>query len=92
MGGFNTEMTNTHREEFFSVYNFKNLIKNQTCLKNPQKPNAVDQILTNHPRCFQHSGVYETDLSHFCRLTLTVLKVQHSKQNPKIIQYRDLSI
>ena len=38
---------------------------------------------------FQNSGVYKTDLPDFHRLTLTVLKVYHSKQNPKIIQYRD---
>ena len=38
---------------------------------------------------FQHSGVYETGLSDFHRLTLTILKEYHFKQNPKIIQYRD---
>ena len=46
-------------------------------------------MLTNHRKCFQHSGVYETGLSGSHRLTLTVLKVFHSKQNPKIMQYRD---
>ena len=81
-------MTNTHMEEFCSVYNFKSLIKDPTCFKNPEKPTTIDHILTNHPKCFQHSGVYETGLSDFHRLTLTVLKVFHSKQNPKIIQYR----
>ena len=38
---------------------------------------------------FQNSGVYKTDLPDFHRLTLTVLKVYHSKQNPKIVQYLD---
>ena len=89
LGDFNAEMKNTHMEEFCSVYNFKSLIKDPTCFKNPEKPTTIDHILTNHPKCFQHSGVYETGLSDFHRLTLTVLKVYHSKQNPKIIQYRD---
>ena len=89
LGDFNAEMTNTHMEEFCSVCNFKSLIKDPTCFKNPEKPTTIDHILTNHPKCFQHSGVYETGLSDFHRLTLTVLKVFHSKQNPKIIQYRD---
>ena len=89
LGDFNAEMTNTHMEEFCSVYNFKSLIKDATCFKNPEKPTTIDHILTNHPKCFQHSGVYETGLSDFHRFTLTVLKVFHSKQNPKIIQYRD---
>ena len=73
-------------EEFCSVYNFKNLIKDPTYFKNPENPTTIDHILTNHPRYFQYSGVYETGLSDIHRLTLTVLKVYHSKQNPKIIQ------
>ena len=89
MGDFNAEMTNTHLEQFCSVYNFKSLIKYPTCLRNPEKKPTIDHILTKHPRCFQHSGVYETGLPDFHRLTLAVLKVYHSKQNPKIIQYRD---
>ena len=72
LGDFNAEMTNTHMEEFSSVYNFKNLIKDPTCFKNPEKPTLIDHILTNYTRCFQHSGVYQTDLSDFRRLTLTV--------------------
>ena len=89
LGDFNAEMTNTYMEEFCSVYNFKNLIKDPTCLKNPEKPTIIDHILTNNPRFFQHSGVCETGLSDFHKLTLTALKVYHSKQNLKIIQYRD---
>ena len=89
LGDFNAEMTNTHMEEFCSVYNFKSLIKDPTCFKNPEKPTTIDHILTNHRKCFQHSGVYETGLSDSHRFTLTVLKVFHSKQNPEIIQYRD---
>ena len=38
---------------------------------------------------FSAFRVYETSLSDFHRLTLTVLKVYHSKHNPKIVQYRD---
>ena len=76
-------------EEFFSVYNFTSLIKDPTCFKNPEKPIAIDHILANHPRCFQHFSLYEAGLSDFHRPTLIVLKVYHSKQNPKIIQYRD---
>ena len=89
LGDFNAEMTNTHMEEFCSAYNFKSLIKDPTCFKNPETPTIFDHIFTNHPRCFQHSGVYETGLSDFHRLSLTVLKVYHSKKDAKIKQYRD---
>ena len=67
LGGFNAEMANTHMEEFCSVYNLKNLIKDPTCYKNPEKPITIDHILTNHLRCFQYFGVYETGLSDFHR-------------------------
>ena len=52
LGGFNTEITKTHTEKFCSVYNFKNLIKDPICFKNPKKPTLIDHILTNHPRCY----------------------------------------
>ena len=34
-GDFSAEMTNTHMEEFCSVYNCNSLIKDTTCFKNP---------------------------------------------------------
>ena len=89
LGDFNGEMTKTHREVFCSVFNYKNLVKDLTCFENSEKPTATDHVLINHQRCFQHSGVYNTGLSDFHELSLTVLKVNHSKKNPKIIQYRD---
>ena len=71
------------------MYNFKSIIKDPPCFKKPGKPASTDHILANHPKCFQRPGIYETGLSDFHSLTLTVLKVYNSKQNPKIIQYRD---
>ena len=50
-----------------------------------------DYILTNHPKSFHSSSVYETGLSDFHKLTLTVLKTFHVKHKPKIIQYRDFN-
>ena len=40
-------------------------------------------ILTNHAKCFQHFGVYETGLSDFHKLTFTVLKIFYTKQMPR---------
>ena len=90
-GDFNAEMTNNYLEEFCASYNFKNLIKQPTCFKNPDNPTLIDHILTNHPKSFHSSSVYETGLSDFHKLTLTVLKTFHVKHKPKIIQYRDFS-
>ena len=50
-----------------------------------------DYILTNHPKSFHSSSVYETGLSDFHELTLTVLKTFHVKHKLKIIQCRDFN-
>ena len=47
--------------------------------------------MTNHPKSFHSSSVYETGLSDFHKLTLTVLKTFHVKHKPKITQYRDFN-
>ena len=75
--------------EFCALFNLQNLVKGPTCFKSLEKPTAIDHVLTNHPKSFQHSGVYETGLSDFHRLTFTVLKTYFVKQKPRIIRYRD---
>ena len=67
----------------------KNLIKEPTCFKNPEKPSIIDLILTNKPKCFQHSCTYETGISDFHKMAITVMKVIFKKQKPKIIFYRN---
>ena len=71
LGDFNAEMSNNHLQEFCAIFSLTNLIKESTCFKNPEKPTGIDHILTNHPKSFQHSGTYETDLSDFHKLTYT---------------------
>ena len=84
-------MTKNYLQEFCASCNLKNLIKQPTCFRNPDNPTLIDHILINHPKCFYSSSVYETGLSDFHKLTLTVLKTFHVKHNPKIIQYWDFN-
>ena len=84
-------MTASYLEEFCVSYNLKNLIKQPTCFKNLENPTCIDHILTNHPKSFHLSSVFETGLADFHKLTLTVLKVFHAKHKPKIIQYREFN-
>ena len=65
------------------------MIQKPTCYKNPSQPTCIDLILTNRPSYFQHSEVFETNLSDFHLLTVTELKMNFQKQKPKIIAYRD---
>ena len=85
---FNAETSNTTISEFCATYNLKNLIKEPTCFKSLKNPTCIDLILTNRPKCFQNSNVFETGLSDFHKLTFTVLKAYFQKQKPKVIRYR----
>ena len=50
-------------------------------LKNLENPTCIGHILINHQKSFHSSGVYETGLSVFHKLTLTALKVFFFTQN-----------
>ena len=75
--------------EFMSVYSLRNLVKQKNCFKNPENPSCIDLILTNFPRSFQNSNVFETGLSDFHKLTTAVLKKYFPKAKPKVVNYRD---
>ena len=61
----------------------KNLLKQNICLKNPDKPTCIDLILTNCPRSHQNIDTFETGFSDFNKLT--VLKQHFPKQKPKVV-------
>ena len=74
---------------FSDTYSLKNLIKEPTCNKKPNKPSCIDLMLTNIPWSFKHSSVIETGLSDFHRMTVTVMKATFEKLQPKVVNYRD---
>ena len=71
------------------VHNLKTLIKQKKCFKNPENPACINLILTNSPRSFQISSIFEAGLSDFHKLTITVLKQYFPKLKPKVVNYRD---
>ena len=75
--------------DFMSTYNLKTLVNQKACFKNLDNPSRIDLILTNSPRSFQDSSVFETRLSDFHKLTTTVLKQYFPKPKPRIVNYRD---
>ena len=84
---FNTEVTQASMKVFFGSYGFtKNLIKDETCYKNPENPSCIDLVLTNNPNSFQNSAVIETD---YHRVMVTVMKTLSEKLKPSIIHYSD---
>ena len=75
--------------EFISVYSLRNLVKQKTYFKSPGNPSCIDLIVTNSPRSFQNSNVFQKRLSDFHKLTTTVLKRYFPKLKPKVVNYRN---
>ena len=82
----NTEISNSVLKQFCASYNLTNLIKEPTYFESVDNPFCIDLMLTNHPKCFQNFGIYETGISDFHKLTFTFLKTYFQK---RIIKYRD---
>ena len=88
LGDFNAESSNAIISVFCATYNLKSHNKEPTCFKSLENPTCIDLILTNRPKYFQNSNVFETGLSDFLKLIFTVLKAYFEKQKPKVIKYR----
>ena len=64
-------------------------MRDSTCYENANKPSCIDLMLINKVRRFQRSCVTETDLSDFYKMTITVLKMQFRKLEPKVVSCRN---
>ena len=72
---------------FCDVFGLSNSVKDKTCYTKNHS-SAIDVILTKRPRCFQNTSVFETGLSDFHCLVLTLMKTHIPRLKPKIIRYR----
>ena len=57
------------------------MVKKTTCFKNPAKPICIDLIITNKPGMFQNSKTYETALSDFHKLVVSIMKLIYKKDS-----------
>ena len=89
MGDFNVNTSELNMKDFCDSYGFKSLIKVPTCFKNPENPSCIDLILKNNPLSIQNSGVIETGLSDFHKMTVTVMKTTYQKLDLNIRHYKD---
>ena len=79
LGDFNAETSNATIIEFCATYNLNILLRNL----NVSKAWKTQLVLTNRPKSFQNSNIFETGLSDFHKLTFTVLKIYFQKQNQR---------
>ena len=88
IGDLNAEPTEVAVSDFCEIYTLKHLIKDKLCFKNPTKPTCIDLIVTNRPKCFQDTVAFETGLSDFHKMSVTVMNMYYAKQKPSIVHYR----
>lgn len=84
IGDLNAEPPEKAVSDFCEICNLRNLIKDKTCFKYPSKPNYIDLIVTNTPKCFEDTMVVETGFSDFHKMSITVMKMYYNKQKPSI--------
>ena len=58
------------------------MVKTPTSFKNPAKPTCIDVITVSKPGMFQNAKTYETGLSDFHNLVLSIMKLSYKKRPP----------
>ena len=88
-GDFNVSIDNSYMAGLCDTYDLGSLLIEPTCYKTPENPTCINLILTNHSLSFQNSCVFETGLSDFHKMAVTIMKASSERLQPKIINYRD---
>ena len=89
LGNFNAEDTEPILSKFLEQYEAKNIMKNKTCFKNPDRPTCFDLFLLNSPHSFQNTMTISTELPDFHKIIITVLKSSFIKLKSREIYYSD---
>ena len=74
-------------KNLYEIHNFKNLSEKLTGYKNPTNSSGVNLIIINNPRSFQNFCTFETGLSNFHKMTLTLLKSTSTEQKLRVLNY-----
>ena len=70
----------------------KNIVSEKTCFKSKNSPSCIDLFITNSPNSSQNTSTITTGLSDFRKMVITVLKINFTKNKPKVITYRDFRL
>ena len=63
LGDFSNEPEEKNISNFLNNYHLRNIIKQKTCFKNPDRPTCIDLILGNSFRSLQDTCTVETGLT-----------------------------
>ena len=96
-GDFNCELKEETLSTFCEVHNLKNLIKEPTCFKNPEKPTIIDLIWSNNLRLSLEvddpSKYALKDFQNVCLTSLNSfapLKKKYVKANQALFMNKEL--
>ena len=78
-GDFNAEEIEDTLRSFMGLYDFKKLVKENTCFKSVENPSCVDLCL----RSFQNTMAISTGISDCHQMIITVLKTAFKKAKAK---------
>ena len=92
-GDFNVDTQNEQHpgynkfKSFSDTMGLQNLVKEKTCFTK-NHASSIDVFLTNRPRLFQKTCVFETGLRDYHGLVVTLLKAQVPRLKAERIMYR----
>ena len=82
-----TKDTSCYLSDLCDTFSLKNIISGKTCFKKTTGT-SIDIFLTNRPRSFLKTGIFEVGLSDHHKLILSFFRSYFSRIPPKTIQYR----
>ena len=83
-----TKDTCNYLSDLCDTFSLTNIINGKTCFK-AQKGTSIDVLLTNRPRSFHKTGIFETGISDHHKLILSVFRSYFTRIPPKTIEYRN---
>ena len=89
MGDFNADISDPSMTSFCTLFKLKSIVKEPTCYKNPENPSCINLFLTKCPRSFHNTCLYETGLSDFHKLVVTIFRTSFEPLPLSIIKYRN---
>ena len=78
-------MSEPSLNEFCQTCNLESIVNQPTYLKNPKNPSCIDLMLTNKQEKFLKAKTFETGLSNFHKMMISVFKTSFKKQKRKIV-------
>ena len=82
-----TKGTSCYLSDLCDIFSLKDIITGKTCFKKTTGT-SIDILLTNRPRSFLKTSIFETGLSDHHKLILSFFRSYFSRIPSKTIQYR----